>query len=209
MEYMQFTGKTIEDAKNAALKALEVSSVQELDIIITDEGKKGILGIGSKDAVIEAKKKDNYEDMLRNLTKDILNSVNVKADIMISYLDENVIKLSLTGQESSMFIGRRGSGMYALQQIIAIAMYKNTKERRKIVLDIENYREIREKSLQNFAEKLAAKVISTGRSIRMEPMKPYERRIVHACLSSNEQVDTRSEGAEPQRRVVISPKAKN
>ena len=127
-----------------------------------------------------------------------LLSVNVSG----SYLDDTLY-ISLTGNEVGALIGKRGKTLDSLQYLASIVENKNAEKYTRVLVNAENYREKREKTLQQFARKVADKCARSGRSQRLEPMNPYERKVIHSTLQSDPRVATRSEGSEPSRRVVI------
>ena len=127
-----------------------------------------------------------------------LGAVEVKG----SFLDD-VLYISLSGEEVGALIGKRGRTLDSLQYLASIVQNKNTENYTRVLLNAENYREKREKTLQQFARKVADKCARSGRNQRLEPMNPYERKVIHSTLQSDPRVMTRSEGAEPSRRVVI------
>ena len=127
-----------------------------------------------------------------------LHSVDVKASVL-----DDVLYISLTGEEVGALIGKRGRTLDSLQYLASIVQNKNTEKYTRVLINAESYREKREKTLQQFARKVADKCARSGRSQRLEPMNPYERKVIHSTLQSDSRVTTRSEGSEPSRRVVI------
>ena len=114
--------------------------------------------------------------------------------------------IEIKGQDSRVVIGKRGQTLDALQYLTNLVSNKGTEEYRRVIIDVEGYRSRREKTLEQLAVKLAKKVLSTGRSARLEPMNPYERKVIHATLQHLDGVTTKSEGEEPYRRVIIERK---
>ncbi|MDR2515004.1 MAG: protein jag [Christensenellaceae bacterium] len=123
-----------------------------------------------------------------------------------SRVEEGHIFIDMQGDNQGLLIGHRGETLDALQYLCSLAVNKGEEEYLRITLDTENYRAKREQTLINLASRMAQKVQRTGRRMAMEPMNPYERRIMHAALQGNEAVTTHSEGEEPNRRVIIAPK---
>jgi spoIIIJ-associated protein len=105
-----------------------------------------------------------------------------------------------------LLIGRRGVTLDAIQYLASLAVNKQNDNYVKIILNTEGYREKREKTLKDFADKMAYRAIRTGRKIELEPMNPYERRIIHASLQNNKKITTKSQGEEPYRRIIIEPR---
>lgn len=204
MEYVQFSGKTRQEAIQKAIEKLGVSE-DRLDIQVVEEGSKGFLGIGAKDYVINVKKIVSKEDIIREYLQKVYECLDVKVDVEIEEKDD-VILVNIIGQDASLLIGRHGESLDSLQTIVNIVLTKEIGEHTKVLLDIENYREKREQSLISYAKKMAQKVISQRRNIKLDPMNPYERRIVHFALQENDKINTFSEGEEPNRRIVLSLK---
>lgn len=118
---------------------------------------------------------------------------------------ENVF-INISGKDSGTVIGKRGQTLDAIQYLTSLVVNKDNEKYTRVVVDAENYRAKREKTLEKLANRLADKVIKTKRSVRLEPMNPYERKVIHATLQSNPRVTTRSEGQDPYRRVIIELK---
>lgn len=204
MDYLQIRGKTREEAIQKAIKELKVEE-EKLDIQVIDEGSKGFLGIGAKDYVINVRKLIDKNDIIRDFLQKIFASIKVNCDIQILQ-DEDTTRVNIIGEEASILIGRRGESLDSLQLLVNIVVTKELNSYEKIILDIENYREKREQSLISYAKKMARKVMMQRRSIKLEPMNPYERRVIHYALQEDTKINTFSEGEEPNRRIVISVK---
>ncbi|OFI05396.1 R3H domain protein [Clostridium acetireducens DSM 10703] len=206
MKSMEVTGKTVKDAIENALKELNVQE-NKLDIQVIDEGSKGLFNfIGGRPAKINVKLKKDYVSEASNFIKDILKNMKVEAEVKVLEKN-NVLNISLIGDNMGILIGYRGETLDALQYLTSLAINKDHEmEYKKVIIDAENYRAKREQTLKNLAKKLSEKVKYTKRPIKLEPMNPYERRIIHFALQNNEYVETYSEGEEPHRRVVIDMK---
>lgn len=205
MKSVEKIGKSKEEAIELALKELNAEK-DDVEIEILEEGSKGFLGfLGAKDFKIKVTLKDNYEKSTRNFLNDIFKTLNISADIKTN-LNGDTLKVSVIGDDAGQLIGRRGESLDALQLLLGLAVNKNRDGYLKVLLDIENYREKREESLVRYANKMARTAAKQRRNIRLEPMNPYERRIVHSALQSDSYVTTYSEGEEPFRKVVISVK---
>ncbi|WP_252225645.1 RNA-binding cell elongation regulator Jag/EloR [Clostridium sp. ZBS2] len=206
MRSVELEGKNVEEALNKAL--LELNTTKDMvDVEVLQRGSKGLFGfISTKRARIKVTLKHNYIDDIRNFINKILDSMGIKAEIDINEQD-NVINISLSGDKLGLLIGYRGETLDSLQCLISLMINKDSSiQYKRIVLDIENYRKKREETLKNVANKTAEKVKRTGRLFRLEPMNPYERRIIHSALQDNSFVNTYSEGKEPFRRVVVELK---
>lgn len=210
MDYKEFQAKSLEEALEQARIYYNIDNdkIDTIEYEVVDEGSKGFLGVfGSKDVVIRAKYVKPYDEVAEEYLQKIFDILDIDAKIEKSFVnDGKILKLSVIGDEAGVLIGRRGDAMRSLQLLITNAVSNQFKEYKKIILDIENYRQKRENSLIRFANKIANKAKDQKRSIRLEPMVPYERRIIHTALQDMEDITTFSEGKDPYRRVVISYK---
>ncbi|MCI6693598.1 MULTISPECIES: RNA-binding cell elongation regulator Jag/EloR [unclassified Clostridium] len=206
MKTLEMTGKTVNEALENALKSLNLTE-DKVEYEVLDEGSKGFLNlIGTKPAKILVKVKRDYKEEVRLFLRNILNSMKVQAEIRIRE-ENDIIHINLTGPKMGIIIGYRGETLDALQYLTSLVVNKDHNlPYKKVVLDTENYRKKREETLIRVAEKTAYKVKKIRRPYKLEPMNPYERRIIHSALQDNEYVYTFSEGEEPHRRVVIDIK---
>ncbi|MDE7367496.1 MAG: protein jag [Lachnospiraceae bacterium] len=204
MEFIEFKGKTVEDAITEATIQFGITS-DELIYEVVDKGSTGILGfINTKPAVIRAKKMDTLEDIVMEFLENLFRVMGVETVVDISYNEEErLMDVNLTGPEMGVLIGKRGQTLDALQKIIQSVVNKHSEEFIRVKLDTENYRARRKDTLENLAKNIAYKVKRTRKSVVLEPMNPYERRIIHSALQNDKYVSTRSEGEEPFRRVVV------
>lgn len=200
MDYIQISAKTKQEAINKAMEQFNLTE-DKLEIQVVDEGSKGFLGLGAKDCIIKVKKKTDETDLIRNFLNDIFKTLDIMPKIDIKTQNEN-IKVDITGEDTAILIGRRGESLDSLQMLINIIVNKELEEHQRIILDIENYREKREQSLIQYAKKMAKKAVYQRRNIKLEPMNPYERRIIHYALQDDPKIVTFSEGEEPNRRIV-------
>lgn len=205
MKVIEKTGRTIEEAIGLALQELEVSR-EDVDIEIIEEPSKRILGLfGAKPARIRVIMKERILQQAAKLIKDIINTMNLKVELDIEEKD-SVLSINMRGPELGILIGRRGETLDALQFLVNLSVNKNKEVRRKIIIDVEGYRNRREETLQKLAVKLANKARQRGRSVVLEPMSSQERRIIHTALQGRDDIYTFSEGNEPYRKIIISPK---
>lgn len=204
-EWKEFSAKTADEALTNALIQMETTSDQ-IEYEVMEEEKSGILGLFSKPARIRVRKKEEVTDVVRNFLEKTFNAMNLVVDITLDYDDiEGVINIELKGEEMGMLIGKRGQTLDSLQYLTSIvANKKKTEKYVKIKIDTENYRQRRKETIENLARNVASKVKKTGRTAFLEPMNPYERRIIHAALQGDKYVDTHSEGEEPHRKVVVT-----
>ena len=199
------TGKTVEQAIQAACEKLGLSS-DEVQYEVLEMPKKGFLGFGASMARVRVYKEYSKSARAAEYLKDVLNAMgfpNVEIDIKE---EEQGAMLMLKGDGLGVVIGRRGETLDALQYLSGLVANKMEGEYYRITLDSGNYREKREKTLEELARKLANNAVRTGRSSTLEPMNPYERRIIHSSLQNDRYVTTYSEGEEPYRNVVITLK---
>lgn len=201
---LRFEGKNESDAvMNAAMKLGVPSS--ELDYNVIDEGNKGFLGIFNvKPAIIEIIQKESLVDITRDYLKELFDAMGVETESEIVFNEEkNIMDINFSGENMGILIGKRGQTLDSLQYLISLFVNKNSESYIKVQLDTENYRERRRKTLENLARNIAYKVKRTRRSVSLEPMNPYERRIIHSALQNDRYVCTKSEGEDPYRKVVI------
>ena len=206
MEFIEISAKTIDDAVTAACQQFAITS-DKLEYEVVEEGKAGILGFGAKPAVIKARVKATLEDIVKDFLKDVFAAMNVEVVVNIEYNEEEkLMNIDLAGDDMGMLIGKRGQTLDSLQYLVSLVANKDTEDYVRVKVDTENYRERRKATLENLAKNMAHKVKRIRKSVSLEPMNPYERRIIHAALQDDKYVTTHSEGDEPYRRVVITPK---
>lgn len=204
MDYIEVTGKTVEDARTEALIKLGTTSDQ-IEVEVVEKGSSGFLGIGSKPAVIRVRKKFTIEDCVKEFLNKVFEAMNMQVEIVVSNDEENhIVNVELKGNEMGVLIGKRGQTLDSLQYLTNLAVNRHTQDYVKVKLDTEDYRKRRRETLENLAKNIAHKVKRTKRSFSLEPMNPYERRIIHSALQSDKYVSTHSEGEEPYRKVVVT-----
>lgn len=206
MEYTKFSAKTVNDAITEACKALCVTS-DKLDYKVVEEGSNGFLGIGAKDAQIEAAVKNSVSDVASDFLKDVFAAMNIIVVVDVKYnAENNEMNIDLSGDDMGVLIGKRGQTLDSLQYLVSLVVNKGNEDYIRVKVDTENYRERRKSTLENLAKNMAYKVKRTRRPLHLEPMNPYERRIIHSALQNDKFVTTHSEGEEPYRHVVITLK---
>ena len=246
MEYMEFKGKTKNDAITEACRHFSVPS-DELDYEVIDEGKTGFLGMGSRPALIKARVKEEKQEVVETVERievpatehlpvdgettvneidkndayekidveavtkkflmDVFAAMGISVEITAKYDEESkTLEADLSGDEIGVLIGKRGQTLDSLQYLISLVVNKGTTEYIRVKVDTENYRQRRKETLENLAKNISYKVKRTRRPVSLEPMNPYERRIIHSALQNDKYVTTHSEGEEPFRRVVVTPK---
>lgn len=206
MKTIEMTGKTVEEALKHALDELKLTK-DKVDVEVIDEGSKGLFNlIGTKPAKVKVTKKLDVLDDAKTFLINVLSSMNIKSDIDIKE-ENDIIKINLKGPNMGLVIGYRGETLDSLQYLVSLVINKNHENPyKKVVLDAENYRHKRAETLIKLAQKTAYKVKKSGRPYKLEPMNPYERRIIHSALQEYTDINTYSEGEEPFRRIIISLK---
>ena len=246
MSDITITAKTVEEAITEAAIKLEVTSSQ-LEYEIVEKGSTGFLGLGSKQAVIKARIKEEKAESLVaeekkekiseevneqvvkevieevpvsskkvgieestkeacvSFLKDTIEAMGIMAEISANIEDEATLSIEMKGPNMGLLIGKRGQTLDALQYLTNRVANKHQEEYIRVKLDTENYRERRKETLENLAGNIANKVRRTRRAVSLEPMNPYERRIIHSALQGDRSVTTHSEGEEPYRKVVVAP----
>jgi len=199
----EFKGKTVDDALMNGLKELGLG-LDQVEFEIVQEGTKGIFGFG-KSAIVRLSKKVTTTNKAEEFLTELLKHMDVSATAEVTETEES-INVNLVGDSTGVLIGRRGETLDALQYLTSLVVNKDLDEYKRVVLDTENYRAKREETLIKLANRIAGKVAKTGKRVVLEPMNPYERRVLHATLQDNEKVETVSEGEEPYRRVIIRKK---
>ncbi|WP_294376946.1 RNA-binding cell elongation regulator Jag/EloR [uncultured Clostridium sp.] len=206
MKSIEIEGKTVEEALERALKELALTR-DNVNVEVLDHGSKGLFNvIGVKRAKIRVTSKYDYIEEARKFIDNILKSMELNADINITE-EDNVLRINLVGKKMGLIIGYRGETLDSIQYLVSLVVNKNHEfPHKKVILDTENYRSKREETLKGVALKAATRVKKTRKSFKLEPMNPYERRIIHSALQDNSDVNTYSEGEEPFRRVIIELK---
>lgn len=198
------TAKSVSEAVELALAELEVGR-DEVEITVLDEGAKGFLGIGAKDAHISAEIKNVNAAVAKKFLSQIFAAMKMDVEIIVN-TDGDMVNIELAGDNMGIVIGKRGDTLDGLQYLTSLVVNSFNDDYIKVTIDTENYRQKRHDTLIALSERLAQKVEKTGRKQILEPMNPYERRIIHANLQSNEKITTYSIGDEPYRKVVIALK---
>lgn len=208
MEFLEFKGKTKDEALMQASVELGVPST-DLEYEVISEETKGFLGIGSKPCIIKARKNKTFLDDVKEYLDSLFKAMDIQTEIQMDFdEEENVLSINLEGPEMGILIGKRGQTLDALQYIITLAINKKSESRIRVKLDTENYRARRKETLENLAKNIAFKVKRSKRSFALEPMNPYERRIIHTSVQKVNGAISWSEGENANRHVVIGPDPK-
>ena len=206
MEFQRFTAKTVSDAVTAACRHFVVTS-DRLEYEVLEGGSSGFLGFNAKPAVIQARVKETVEDRARIFLNDVFTAMNMTVVVDVAYNEESrEMDIDLSGDEMGVLIGKRGQTLDSLQYLVSLVVNKESEDYIRVKVDTENYRKRRKETLENLAKNIAYKVKRTKRPVSLEPMNPYERRIIHSALQNDRYVTTHSEGDEPFRHVVVTLK---
>jgi len=219
MNTIQMTGKTVEDAIEIALRELDVDR-GEVEIDVISRGKAGVFGLGSEPAKVKVSKVVISSSKEVDSASDVIRVARATIDELISLMDVDVMcnlrqaeseevggpLFEIEGDDSGLLIGRKGETLRSLQFMVRFLVSRKTGERANLSVDVEGYDDRRRQSLSSLANRVAQRVVKTGRSIELEPMNPRERRLVHITLSENGGVYTESSGTGEGRRVVILPR---
>ena len=209
MDMLTFSAKTVDEAVTKALIDLGTTS-DKLEYEVIEKGSAGFLGIGAKPAIIRARKKESIQDNAVDFLAQIFDAMNMQVTIAAAFNEEEKeLSITLEGDDMGILIGKRGQTLDSLQYLVSLVVNKSSSDYIRVKLDTENYRERRKETLETLAKNIAYKVKRTKRSVSLEPMNPYERRIIHAALQNDKYVVTRSDGEEPFRHVIISLKREN
>ena len=206
MEYKNFEGKNVEEAITNACESLGITS-DKLEYEVIDEGKSGLLGIGKKNAIIKAKEKSTIDEIAKEFLKDVFKAMDLAVALNVTVEENeegNTINIDIEGENMGVLIGKRGQTLDSLQYLTSLIVNKESDDKfYRVRLDTEDYRARRQATLENLARNIAKKVKRIGKPVALEPMNPYERRIIHSALQNDKFVTTRSEGDEPYRHVVV------
>jgi len=207
MRVIEKDAKTEEDAINQILKEIGTENrdlIQNVEVI---EGAKSILPFSSKKVKVKVTISESVEQETKQLVEEFIKQMGVNVNkINILEYDDNNVNIDLKTDKDSLIIGKRGKTLEALQYLVNIIFNKNREKRVKIILDVQGYRDKRVQSLQKLAKNLALKVKQTRRDKVLEPMNPYERKIIHSALQNNKDIKTESIGNGIFKKVKISLK---
>ncbi|MDE7440397.1 MAG: protein jag [Clostridia bacterium] len=196
-----FTAKTVDEAIEEGLKALGIAR-EDAEIVVLEEGKKKLFG--AVKAKVQIKKKQSDAKRAADFIDGLLEILKITAVSEI-VSEEDTVQIEIKATNSAKVIGKHGDVLDAIQTLAGAVANTGRDDYKKVIVDCENYRAQREETLKNLAEKLAAKAVEKGRKLNLEPMTPYERRIIHSTLANNTEVKTISEGKEPNRYIAVIP----
>ena len=201
------SAKTVEEAVALAVAELGASSAEKIEYTVIEEPKKGLFGIGAANAKISATYVAGGEENALSFIKTLLGDMNIEADVEMTDGENGEKRISVTGESAAILIGHHGDTLDSLQYLANLAANKKVDDKKgdyvKITVDVEGYRAKREETLRAVARRMAAKVQKYKKSVMLEPMNPYERRIIHSEIQNIEGVSTNSIGSENNRKIVI------
>lgn len=206
MDFIEVSAKNVDDAVIEACQKLVVTR-DKLEYEVIEEGSNGFLGIGSRPAVIKARVRASVDGKAVDFLKEVFTAMNM-AVVIDAKFDEtdNNLDIDLSGDDMGVLIGKRGQTLDSLQYLVSLVVNKDAQDYIRVKVDTEDYRRRRKETLENLAKNIAYKVKRTKRPVSLEPMNPYERRVIHSALQNDRYVTTHSEGDEPFRRVVVTLK---
>jgi spoIIIJ-associated protein len=206
MEWREITAKTVDEALTNAMLELG-TTIENLEYEVIEKETSGFLGMFGKPAKVKVRMKITTENTAKRFLVDVFNAMGINASTEVIFDQENAtVEINVDGDEMGVLIGKRGQTLDSLQYLVSLVVNKNSENYIKVKLDTENYRARRKETLENLAKNIAFKVKRTRKPVSLEPMNPYERRIIHSALQNDKYVETYSEGEEPYRRVVINVK---
>jgi len=210
MKVIEVEGRTPDDATKKAMAELGIRDTSKVTVEVIDPGKSGIFGFGvSRPAKVRIYYNESTEDVggkVKELLMALLSRMDIEGGVKDIKESEAKVYVELESKTSSgLLIGKKGKTLEALQFMINLMINNSTGSEKKIILDIESYRDKREKALKKMSKDIAFKVIKTGRPMILEPMNPFERRLIHLTLQNDKRVTTKSEGQGIYRKIKISP----
>jgi spoIIIJ-associated protein len=197
------SGQTVEDAVQSALAQLNTTK-ERTDVEIVDEGKKGIFGFGSRPAIVKVTVRIDPLEEARKFLYQVAEQMGAPIEIE-TIKDGKHVTFVLSGEKIALLIGKRGQTLNSLQYLTQLVLNRFSEQYLTVILDAEDYRNRRNETLIQLAQRLAQKAVKTGKNVTLEPMPSYERKVIHTALSENTRVKTYSDGTEPHRHIVISP----
>lgn len=206
MKSLEKSAKTVDEAVQAALTELGISK-EKAEVLVLEEPSNGFFGlIGTRQAKVRVTVRSvDAIAVAKQFLQDIFEQMNLSVTMKIEQQSDGMM-IQLTGADLGVLIGRHGQTLNSLQYLVNLAANRDTEERRRFILDVEDYRSRRTETLTALAKRLADKVKRRGERVSLEPMSPQERKIIHMALQDEPRIMTYSEGEEPHRKVVISLK---
>jgi spoIIIJ-associated protein len=197
--------KVLENEEKRSFFSILAPRVVKVELTLKEEKTREIKS--KKEIVLSLEEQNKAIENIEQFLKELKNALPEDTKYKIEK-SERYINVTLNSKNLGFLIGYRGETLYAMQNILSSIAGKNIQNKVRVILDIEGYKEKREKTLEDLAEKVAKTVIKTKKSVKLEPMQAYERKIIHSKLQQNDKVETTSIGEEPNRRIVVSLKNK-
>ena len=201
------SAKSIEEAVAQAVKELGAPSVDAIEYTVLEEPKKGLFGIGAANAKISATYTVGGEVRALAFIKQLLADMEIEAEVEMADGDNEEKRITISGESAAILIGHHGETLDSLQYLASLAANKRVDGKKgdyvRISVDVEGYRAKREETLRALARRMAGRVLKYKKSVMLEPMNPYERRIIHSEIQNMEGVSTNSIGSENNRKVII------
>ncbi len=201
------SAKTVEEAVSLAVGELGAPSADAIEYTVLEEAKKGFLGLGASDAKISATYTCGGEARALAFVEKLLSDMSIDAEVVMTEGENGEARITITGESAAVLIGHHGETLDSLQYLASLAANKRVDGKKedytKVSVDVEGYRAKREETLRALARRMAAKVLKYKKSVMLEPMNPYERRIIHSEIQNIEGVSTNSIGSENNRKIVI------
>lgn len=206
MDSLEKVGKTVEDALQAGLEELGLP-LERVEYQVLEEPSKGLFGlIGGKPARVRLTVKKLYAaDQARQFLDDVIKAMGLSVSVEMNKQEEGIL-FNMRGENLGMLIGKHGQTLDALQYLTNLAAHRDSEDKTRIILDVEDYRKRRAETLTSLAKRLATQVKRRGERVVLEPMTPNERKVIHMALQDDPRISTYSEGDEPHRKVVIALK---
>ena len=201
------SAKTVDEAVALAVKELGAPDAESIEYTVLEEAKKGLFGIGASDAKISATYEIGGAKDALEFVKKLLEDMNIEAEVEMTDGENGEKRIAVKGEDAAILIGHHGETLDSLQYLANLAANKRIDGKKgdyvKISVDVEGYRAKREETLRALARRMANKVLKYKKSVMLEPMNPYERRIIHSEIQTMEGVSTNSIGSENNRKIVI------
>lgn len=199
------TAKTVEEAINLALLDLN-TVIEDVIVEVLEEPSKGLFGfIGTKEAKVKVTVTNDPVSLAEDFLNSVFDKMNIVGTVAVEKKDTDLLVNieNLSNSDMGILIGKRGNTLDSLQYLLSLVVNKDREKYLRVLVDIQNYRAKREETLIKLAHKMADKAKTFRRTVKLEPMNPYERRVIHSALQNSSNIRTYSEGEEPYRRVVI------
>ncbi|HHT01655.1 MAG TPA: protein jag [Firmicutes bacterium] len=204
MEWVVKTGSSVEAALQAALAELGIQR-GEAEFEVVQEAQKGLFGfLGGQEAIVKVRPIPQTASFASDFVQEVTRQLGVTVDVE-TRRENGYVFCDVFGKNVGLLIGRRGQTLDALQYLVNVAGSRHCPGHERVILDVEGYRSRRKEALERLAARVADRVRNTGRRVRLEPMSPHERKVIHVALQQEKGITTFSEGEEPYRKVVIAP----